>query len=108
MTLEEEKKMIAEWMGWEVHKLGFYRSKNNYLSWQMWNPQKELSSWSEFFEKLHGKGWEDFTQMLIDIAPDANDNRYNTELHSKWMLISAPSEALWITLVGYVSRLNEK
>ena len=61
MTLEEEKKLVAEWMGWRVnqyHSLGlqhFVRVTNSpesavYID--AWNPQSYRNCWDEIWENM--------------------------------------------------------
>ena len=78
MTLEEEKKLVAEWMGWRVnqyHSLGlqhFVRVTNNpesavYID--AWNPQSYRNCWDEIWENMNDDIKEVYLDNLTNILP---------------------------------------
>ena len=80
MKLEDEKKLVAEWMGWNL----------KYIEDRFdWNPQSERKWWDELFDKI----WE---QSL--------DGKYISELvkmgnFRKWSIHTAKPEVCWKALI---------
>ena len=65
MTLEQEKKLVAEFMGWEVgkkppfpdtvliYRIGCFPDTNvNVLEPEHWNPQTDRNAWPEIWDKM--------------------------------------------------------
>jgi len=60
MTLEEEKKLVAE-KDLVIEKLGILRPFNEYYGW---NPQSERKWWDEIWEKMDGSIMLDYIEIL--------------------------------------------
>jgi len=66
MTLEEEKKLVAEkLMGWQI---GVSRNEGSYFEWNKsrkiyvadWNPQSEREWWDQIWDNMGDKLFEDY------------------------------------------------
>ena len=70
MTLLEEKKMVAEWMGWGGFSHGFNRDVGSMVIqdvyWDDWNPQSDRNAWPEIWGKLSNLEWFVYKQTLVN------------------------------------------
>ena len=110
MTYEEEKNMVADWLGWE--KLsdfpppdgpewhGYQRQDETLIHKDLWNPKEGRNAWPEIWSKLTleetGYMVVDYLQNLESILALSEEHE-NT--HAIFMFHTATPEQCWQALI---------
>ncbi len=110
MSLNEEKRMVAEFMGWEI-RIGpnkskyFYTDRDTALPWvDDWNPQSDTtatySQWAEIWGKIKSIDmWLRYLGNIYKLMPD-NDNR-------DYVFHTAPPSIRWKALCATIKGKGE-
>jgi len=109
MTLLEQKKMVASWMGGhciEEHPGAVYFDGNRMMVLDQWNPQSDRNTWQYIFEhmspEIKFKYSLELEKLLgITLEPTAETNT------ADWFKIhSAKAEICWKALVNTVEEMR--
>jgi hypothetical protein len=106
MTLEEEKKLVAEkLMGWEMMPPGL---KEKYpeaaYTFEDWNPQSDRNCWPGIWEKMTVEQAVNFVreihhlQMKIGKFIRTHWGNYTLEMNA-WLLHITPPDICWKALI---------
>jgi hypothetical protein len=96
--MEEEKKLVAEWMGWEISPLqkNVYFKRGIGYNFDDWNPHQDRNCWPEIWDKLAS------IDIYLEKYLDEMDLQFTNSkyLHGdKWDYHTASPEICWKALV---------
>jgi hypothetical protein len=89
----EDKKQIAEWMGWgkpyfAVQKKCYFETDTEVLDIDDWNPDKDANCWPEIWERITGVDQIRFYEKLLELL---KLNGVSTA-HTAWKFLTCPLE----------------
>ncbi len=97
MTLLEEKKMVATWMGWEYDKHADAYLRFNHprlVCLEFWNPQSERKFWDEIWGQMDEDETQKYCFMLDRHLKD------DGEPYSRvWGFLTAKPAICWQALI---------
>jgi len=102
MNLEDEKKRVAEWMGWEIrlddeHLGAFSNMKQEFIDfYKNWKPQSERKWWDEIWERL---SVYDLDYVYTDNVQKFAHAQETRGLATKWYIHTAKPEVCWKALL---------
>ncbi len=113
MKLEEEKKLVAKWLGGEyvvaqsLFTDAYYEAKDGKLTWG-WNPEGCRGPWDEIWEKLEDEGIEmDYHTNIASLCPEMNKPDFAVHIVS-WFLHTAKPETCWKALLETLENENNQ
>jgi len=107
MTLKEEKKLVADWMGWSVsmeHGLGpmIIKEYPPHLMFHNWHPNSSRFWWDEIWDNMDMKTFKIYMKELKSF-------HYERPLATKQIFIhTAKSEICWKALVTTLLKMRDK
>ena len=108
MTLEEEKKLVADWMGW-IHVSvspgdNFFYTSGNIIKDRIlvkeWNPQSERKWWDEIWEKIDDKN---LSYIYVDKIVELEYVTEISGLPKWWHIHTAKPEICWKALIKAIN-----
>ena len=106
MELIEKKKIVAEWMGWEIEMDfpdNFKRSRHD--DWESisdWSPEKDRNAWPELFKNMGNSEMVD-GQFICRFYAEVLKLKQK-DMIEEWWLISAPPEQCLTALVKAIQQ----
>lgn len=112
-TLEAEKKLVAEWMGWGC-TLGTedksWDAKGIVILSEEWNPQSERKWWDEIWGKMN---WVEVEATVKTLILWANENRHHPtvpevkydETTICWKMLTTKPSVCWKALIKTLEEL---
>ena len=97
MTLDEEKKLVWEWLGKKPPKKPDSFAYAKYVVRSMtWSPHKDRNCWPEIWGKMDLDFVKKYLKNLHDIYLHKDDR---TQFVLEWNAHTAPPEVCWKALV---------
>jgi len=110
MTLLEEKKLVADWMGWEF--------ENGLFSWldksgvktrkvqdhKYWNPHRNRNCWPDIWERMDRKTIIAYKYALGDSSYVEDKVGCTLRDSVEWKFHTAPPEVCWKALVSVLTK----
>ena len=112
MNLEDEKRLVAEWMGWKYDE-GVFKVKEPippyeyfaHIGEAVWNPQSERKWWPKIWDKFTWSMIREYDKYLTEMAYENSFPTVTggfgaeTELALRWKAHRAKPEVCWKALV---------
>lgn len=90
--LEQEKRLVAKFMGWEAGV-----NHINGVKYSSWNPQTDRNAWPEIFLKIENSP-KDFGVMSI--KESFTTDLFDLGMRGGWGYLTASPEVCWQALVA--------
>jgi len=99
MNLEDEKKLVAEWMGWKCENKyndDWIVCPNHVFRLYEWTPESERKWWDEIWERL---SVYDLDYVYTDNVQKFAHAQETRGLATKWYIHTAKPEVCWKALL---------
>ncbi|MCP3682002.1 MAG: hypothetical protein GY861_04860 [bacterium] len=115
MTLLEEKKMVATWMGWDTsygipaaytlplfdYSTGFFTNECQPFEWVAWNPKSDRNCWDKIWNNMDKHFRPVYITHLGKLLPEYEEDDYN----EPWFFHTALPEICWPALIKAIEEL---
>ena len=76
LTIEEEKKLVSDWMGWDILGiedsddvlLMFDKTGDNFIEMSKWKPNEDRNCWPKIWDRMDSFDFVDYELCLKELT----------------------------------------